>query len=136
MADETNVTNNNLYPLVPNFLPSVVTQLILSEVTQHKDRIYYYTERRVLTDLLVQHDIGSAQQISGPKNLFCVHQSQIRSNTPNKNNNIAVFDNLDLRKFFIEKDGQRYLRGRSLRNSEETDYIEQYKDSKLFLKNI
>ena len=46
--------------------------------------------------------------------------------------NIAIFDNLDLRKKYVQIDGQRYLRDSVLINYEENDYIQQYKDLKLF----
>ena len=46
--------------------------------------------------------------------------------------NIAIFDNLDLRKYFVEIDGQRYHRDSVLTHYEENDYIQQYKDLKLF----
>ena len=46
--------------------------------------------------------------------------------------NVAIFDNLDLRKSYIETDGQRYPRDSSLMNYEQNDYIEQNKDLKLF----
>ena len=51
-----------------------------------------------------------------------------------KKNNIAIFHNLDLRKYYIEIDGQRYPRDSVLINYEENDYIQQYKDLKLFFK--
>ena len=46
--------------------------------------------------------------------------------------NIAIFDNLDLRKYFVEIDGQRYPRDTVCINYEENVYIQQYKDLKLF----
>ena len=45
-----------------------------------------------------------------------------------------MFDNLDLRKYYIEIDGQRYPRDSYLMNYEQNDYIEQYKEIKLFFK--
>ena len=48
--------------------------------------------------------------------------------------NIAIFDNLDLRKYYVEIDGQRYPRNSLLMNYAENDYIEQYKNLKLFFK--
>ena len=83
----------------------------------------YFTERRVISDLLVQHDIGSAQQVNSPKYLIRAHQTKDRIDTPNKNN-IAKFDYLDLRRYYIEIDGQRYPRdGVSIKYTE-NDYIE------------
>ena len=41
---------------------------------------------------------------------------------------------MDFRKYYVEIDGQRYPRNSVLLNNEENDYIEQYKDLKLFWK--
>ena len=41
---------------------------------------------------------------------------------------------MDLRKYYVEIDGQRYPRDSVLINFEENDYIQQYKDLKLFWK--
>ena len=47
-----------------------------------------------------------------------------------------MFDNLDLRKYFIEIDGQRYPRDSSVMNYEQNDYFEQFKDLNLFFKDF
>ena len=44
---------------------------------------------------------------------------------------IAIFDNLDLRKYFVEIDGLRYPRDGVLIYYEENDYIQQYRELKL-----
>ena len=64
--------------------------------------------------------------------MICAHQTNLRTTTPDKKINIAIFDNLDLRKNFAEIDGQRYPRERVLINYEENDYIQQYKGLQLF----
>ena len=72
-----------------------------NEATKNNYKISYdeyYTERRVLSDMIIQHDIGSAQQVNGPKHLIHAHQTKDRTDTPKNNNNIAIFGNLDLRK--------------------------------------
>ena len=46
--------------------------------------------------------------------------------------NIAILDNMDLRKYYIEIDGLRYPRDSVLINYEENDYIQEYKNLKLF----
>ena len=135
MADDINVTINSLYLYIRNLIPSVETQLIFNEATQNNYKIPFdewYTERRILTDLLVQHDIGSAQNVNSPKYMICAHQKNLRTTIPDKKINIAIFDNLDLRKYFVDIDGQRYPRDSVLTNYEENDYIQQYKDLKLF----
>ena len=81
MADDTKKTINNLYLLIPNLIPSVETQSMFDEATQNNYKISfneYYTERRVLSDMIIQVDIGSAQQVNSPKFLICAHQTRIR----------------------------------------------------------
>ena len=135
MADDINVTINSLYLFVPNLFPSVEIQLMFNEATQNNYKISsdeWYTERRIITDLLVQHDIGSAQNVIQPKYMICAHQTNLRTTTPDKQINIAIFDNMDLRKYYAEIDGQRYPRDSFLINFEENDYIQEYKHLKLF----
>ena len=84
------------------FIPSVETQLMFNQATQKNYKISYdeyYTEKRLISDTIVQVDIGSAQQVSSPKYLNCAYQTQISENVPNKNNNGVIFDKLDLRKY-------------------------------------
>ena len=135
MDDDIDVTINSLYLFIPNLIPSVETQLMFNEATQSNYKISFdewYTERRIITDLLVQHDIGSAQNVIQPKYLICAHQTNLRTATPDKKINIAIFDNMDLRKYYVEIDGLRYPRDNVLINYEENDYIQEYKDLKLF----
>ena len=127
MADVINVTNNNLYLFVPNLRPSVETKLIFNEATQTIFKIsfdQYYTERRVISDMIVQQDIGSAEQVNAPKFLICAHQTKDRIDSPNKNENNAIFDRLNLRKYYVEIDSIRYPRCSLLINYE-INYIEQ-----------
>ena len=87
MADDINVTTNNLYRFVPKFIPSVETQLKFNESPQNnykKSFDEYYTDRRVIKDMIVQHDIGSAEQVNAHKNLISAHQSTERIDTANK----------------------------------------------------
>ena len=134
MADDINVTINSLYLYIRNLIPSVETQLTFNEGTQSNYKISFdewYTERRIISDLLVQHDIGSAQNVIQPKYLICAHQTNLRTTTPDKKINIAIFDNRDLREYYVEIDGQRYPRDSILINYEENDYIQQHKDLNL-----
>ena len=55
MADDINVTINNLYLYVPNLLPNVETQVMFNEATQNNYKISFdecYTERRILSDMI------------------------------------------------------------------------------------
>ena len=137
MADDIDVTINSLYLYIPNLIPSVETQLIFNEATQNNFKISvdeWYTERRIISDLLIQHDIGSAQNVFQPKYLICAHQTNLRTTTPDKKINIAIFDNMNIRKYYADIDGQRYPRDSVLINYKENDYIQKYKDLKLFWK--
>ena len=137
MADDINVTTNNLYLYVPNLIPNVETQVMFNEATQNNYKISFdewYTERRIISDTITQMDIGTSQHVNSPKYLIGAHQTRIRADTANKNNNIAIFDNLNLQKYYVEIDSVRYPRDNVLVNYEQNDYIEQYKDLKLFFK--
>ena len=131
------VTNNSLYLFIPSLFTSVETQLLFNEATQNNYEISFdewYTERRIISDLLNQHDIGSAQNVIQPKYLICALQTNLRTTTPDKKINIAIFDSMDLRKYCVEIDGLRYPRDSVLVNYEDNDYIQPYKDLKLFCK--
>ena len=137
MADDINVTINSLYLFVPNLIPSVETQLMFNEATQKNYKISFeewYRERRIMSNLLNQHDIGSDQNVIQPKYFICAHQTNLRTVTPDKKFNTAIFDNMDIRKYYVEIDSQRYPRDSVHINYEDNDYIQQYKDLKLFWK--
>ena len=137
MEDDIKVSINNLYQFVPNLIPFVETQLMFNEATQNNYKTSfdeYYTEKRVISDTIVQLDIGSAQQVNSPKYLICAQQTKDRTSAPDKKINIAICDNHDLRKYQVEIDSLRYLRDSLLINYEQNDYIEQYKDLELFFK--
>ena len=137
MTDDIDVTINNLYLYVPNLIPSVETQLMFNEATQNNYKISYdewFTGRRIISDTTTQLDIESSQNVQSAKYLIGAHQTKDRIDAPISTKNVAIFDNLDLRKYYIEIDGQRYPRDSSLMNYAQNDYIEQYKDLKLFFK--
>ena len=137
MADDIIVTINNLYLYVPNLIPSVETQVMFNEATQNNYKISFdewYTERRIISDTITQMDIGTSQHVNSPKYLIGAHQTRIRADTANKNNNIAIFDNLNLQKYYVEIDSVRYPRDSVLVNYEQNDYIEPFKVLKLFFK--
>ena len=139
MADDIILTISKFYLFIPNLLPSVVTQLTLNEAAKnnyHISFVEFYTERRVILDIIVQADIVSTQQVSSPKYLKCAQQTPDRINVPNKNKNNAIFDKVDLRKYNVELDGQRYPRETLLMNYEEKDYFEQNKDLKKIFRRI
>ena len=138
MTDIIDVTFNNLYLYVPNIIPSVGTQVMFNKATQINHKISndeWFTERRIISDTITQLDIGSSQNVQSPKYLIGAHQTKDRIDGTISTKNVAIFDNLDLRKYYIERYGQRYPRDSSLMNYKQNDYIEQYKDLKLFFKD-
>ena len=136
-TDDINVTFNNLYLYVPNLITSVETQVMFNEAAQKNYKISYdewFTERRIKSDTFTQLDIGSSQNVQSTKFLIGAHQTRDGIDAPISTKNVSIFDNLDLRKYYIEIDGQRYPRDSSLMNYEQDDYIEQYNDIKLLFR--
>ena len=86
--------------------------------------------------MIVQVDIGSAQQVSSPNYIICAHQTRLRIDTPDKNINNAIFDDFDVQKYYVEIDGQQNPRDSVGITYEENDYIEKYRILKLFLKEF
>ena len=110
---------------------------MFNESTQKIYRIFFdewYTEKRSATDQILQIDIGSALSVTSPKYLICAHQEAKKSDPPNKRSKISVFDNLNVRKYFVEIDGVQYPRDPVLTNYDLNDYLNKYKDVKLFYK--
>ena len=58
-------------------IPSVETQFMFNQATQNNCKISYdenYRERRLISDMISQVDIRSAQQVISPKYLIFAHQ--------------------------------------------------------------
>ena len=66
--------------------------------------------------------------------MISAHQTSLRTTNPDNKFNIATFDNIDLRKNYVEIDGQRYLRDDVSINYTENGYIVRYKNLKMFFK--
>ena len=60
-----------------------------------------------------------------PKYWISAHQTHLRTATPDKEINIATFDNLDLRKYYVEIGGQRHPRVGILVDYDKNVYIQQ-----------
>ena len=107
IGDDINVTINSFYMFVPTLIPKTETQFMFNESIQNNYRIFFddwYTERRVISDTITQIDIGSAQQVNSAKYLTCAHQTAARLNVPDKEQNVSIFDNINVRKYFVEID--------------------------------
>ena len=137
MAGDKNVTINNLYLYVPNLIPNDETQVMFNEATRNIYKISFdewYTERPVISNTITQLDIGTSQHVNSPKYSTGAHQTRTRADIANKNNNIAMFDNLNPQKYYVEIDSVRFPRDNVLLNYEQNVYIEQYKGLKIFFK--
>ena len=103
---------NSLYWFGPTLTPEATPQAMFNNSIKDNFKISFdswTTERKVVnTGLEYQVQIGSAQNIKSPKYLIVAHQTAARAAAANKANNIAFFDNLDVRKYFVEFDGTRY----------------------------
>ena len=86
--------------------------------------------KTVDTQLGHQVDIGSAQNFNSPKYLITV----ARIGVPNKANNVAFFDDLDVRKYYVDIDGVGYPRDSVNVDYGLNDYVDQYRALKLFYK--
>ena len=111
IANDINVTINNLYLYVPILILSTTTQVMFNESIKNNYTISFdswYTERKISNDARqLQVDIGSAQHINSPKYLISAFQTIART-TPNKASNPTIFDNIHVTKYFVEIDGVRY----------------------------
>ena len=55
-----------------------------------------------------QLEKGSSTTINSPKYLIAADQTEARARYANKANSVALFDDVDVRKNFVEIDGIRY----------------------------
>ena len=137
IADDINVTIISIHLYVPQLNPSTSTQVMFNESFKNSYTITFdswYTERKIPNDgRELQADIGSAQHINSLKYLLSSFQTSART-APNKASNPAIFDNNHATKYFVEMDEVRYPKDGVLTNFEESSYLDQYRDLKLFYK--
>ena len=141
--DDVNVTINSISLYMPQLIPSPETQVIFNEAISQTFTLSYEswtTDRKpVDTAREFQVDISSASNINSPLYLIAAHQKTQRldaagNRLPNNRFNNAIFDHVDVRKYYSEIDGIRYPKNPVIVNFEENNYLEQYKDLKLFYK--
>ena len=130
---------------IPQLIPSPETQVIFNEAISQTFTLSYEswtTDRKpVDTAREFQVDISSASNINSPLYLIAAHQKTQRPdpanpavNLSNNRFNNAIFDHVDVRKYYSEIDGIPYPKNPVMVNFEENNYLEQYKDLKLFYK--
>ena len=138
IGDAINISNKYFYLYVPSFFLSPETQAMFNESIKNFYRISYdfrTSERKVVDDgLELQVDLRSAQNINSSKYLIEAHQTTKKMRGPDKANNIAIFDNLDVRKYFCKIEGQLDPKDSFMINYTKKDYIDHNRDLKLFYK--
>ena len=92
--------------------------------------------KTVDTQLEYEHDIGSARNTNSPGDRVKAHQAAAAIRVSNKANEIALFDNLVVPKCFVDVDGVRYARDGVSIDYASNDYLDQYRDLKLFKKIV
>ena len=136
LANDINVTINSLFLFVPLLTPNSETQVLFNESIKNNYTLTFdswYTEGKIVTDGgEFQVDIASSQSTNSIKCLIAAHQTVDRVGTANKANNIAIFDHVDVEKYFVEVDGYRYPKESVITNFTENDYLDQYRDLKIF----
>ena len=143
--NDVNVTINSISLFIPQIMPSPKTQVIFNEAISKtfslSDESWTTDRKPVDTAREFQVGISSASNINSPLNLIASHQKTQRPDPANpakflSNNrfNNAIFDHVEVRKYYPEIDGIRYPKNPIMVNYEENNYLEQYRDLNLFYK--
>ena len=91
------------------------------------------TDRGVIdTQLKCQIDNKSDHKNISTKLWKAAHQTENRQRAPNKANNITIFDNFNARRNHVEIDGTRYLRDSVSVDYITINFLDQYRNLKLF----
>ena len=138
LGDNIKVNFDKLFLFVSIFIPDAETQIMFNDSMKNSLTLSFDSlstdKKTVDTQLENQVDIDSAQNIKSPKYLKVPHQTRARIGVPNKANNIAVFGNLNVRKYHSDNDGSRYPRDGVSIDYAAIGYIGQYRYPKLFHK--
>ena len=143
--NDVNVTINSINLFIPQIIASPETQVNFNEAVSKAFTLSYEswtTDRKpVDTAREFQIDISSASNINSPLYLIAAHQKTQRPDPANPaktlSNNIfnnSIFDDVEVRKYYSEVDGARYPKNPVMINFAENNYLEQYRDLKLFYK--
>ena len=136
IGDDFKVNFNKSFLFVPIFIPDAQTQAMFNDSIKDSFTLsfdHWTSDRKTVdTQLEYQADIGSAQNINSPEYLIAVHQTADRIGVPNKADNVAIFDHLNVRKYHVDIDGVRYPRDGVGIDYGLNDYVDQYRGLKLF----
>ena len=124
------VTINSICLYIPSLVPSAEQQQILNEAIGESFTLSFdawVTDRKpVNTGNEYQLDIGSVSNTNIPLYLIVAHQKTQRENParpPNQFNN-AIFDHVDVKRFFVEIDGVRYPKDPVETNFSDNKYLD------------
>ena len=117
--NDVNVFIKSISLFIPQIIPSPETQYIFNEAISKTLSLSYEswtTDRKpVDTAREFQIDISSASNIKRPLYLIAAHQKTQRAEPANpainlstNRFNIAIFDHVEVRKYYSETDGLRY----------------------------
>ena len=138
LGDNIKVSFDKLFSYVPIIIPDAQTQIMFNDSIKKSFTLSFdswSTDRKTVdTQLENQVDVESAQNINSLKYLIVAHQSAVRIGAPNKENNVAVFDNLNVTKYHVNIDGARSLRDGVSIDFASNDYLDQQKDLIFFYK--
>ena len=143
--NDVNVTIISINLFIPQIIPSPETQVYFNEAISKTFTLSFesWTTDRKPVDIAreFQIDISSASNINSPLYLIAAHQKTQRPDPANPANNLSnnrfnnsIFDDLEVKKYYSEKDGVRYPKNPVMVNFAENNYLEQYRDLKLFYK--
>ena len=143
--NDVNVTINSINLFTPQIIPSPETQVYFDEAISKTFTLSYesWTTDRKPVDIAreFQIDISSASNINNPLYLIAAHQKTQRpdpanpaNDLPNNRFNNSIFDDVEVRKYYSEIDDVRYPKNPVMVNFAENNYLEQYRDLKLFYK--
>ena len=138
LEDDIEVNFDKLFSYVPIFIPDARTQIIFNDCNKNSFTLSFdlwSTERKIVdTQLEYQVDVGRARNSKTPQYLIVALHTAARIGVPNKTNSIAVFDNLNVRKYPVHIDGVRYPRDGVSIHYASNDYVHQKRDLKMFYK--
>ena len=143
--EDVNVTVNNISLFIPQIIPSPEPQVYFNEPISESFTLSYesWTTDRKPIDAAkeFQIDFSSASNSNSPIHLIAAHQltqwpdpTDPTINLSTRRFNNAIFDHAKVRKYYVEIDGIRYPKKPIKNNYAEINYLDQYRDIKLFYK--
>ena len=136
LGGDTKVIFGKTIFIVPIFIPDAQTQIMFHNSIENSFTLSlesWSTDRKTV-DIQLEHQfgIGRAQKSKSPNYLIVAQQAATRIGVLIKANNVAVFDNLNMRNYHVDIDGMRYTRDGISFDYALNDYVDQYRYLPLF----